>query len=120
MNWTQNDAQSFARQWIEAWNSHDLPAIMALYAPDIGFFSPYIIKLGMNEEGRIDSKAALEVYFSKALTVYPDLHFELYEVLSGAGSVVLYYKSVNGRLAAEFMEIDAAGKICLVKAHYNQ
>lgn len=120
MNWTQDSAQSFARQWIDAWNSRDLTAIMRLYADDIVFQSPYIIKLGINEEGLIDSKSELETYFSKALSVYSDLHFELYEVLSGASSVILCYKSVNNRMAAELMQLDAEGKISLVKAHYNQ
>ena len=120
MNWAQKSAQSFARQWIGAWNSHDLTAIMQLYADDIVFQSPYIIKLGMNEEGVITSKSELETYFSKALTVYSDLHFELHEVLCGASSVILLYKSVNDRMAAELMQLDAEGKISLVKAHYNQ
>nr|WP_295928392.1 nuclear transport factor 2 family protein [uncultured Dyadobacter sp.] len=119
MNRTQEDAQSFARQWIEAWNSHDLSAIMSLYAPEIRFYSPYIIKLGMNEEGVITDKTELEKYFSKALDIYTDLHFDLHEVLVGARSLILYYKSVSNRMAAELMELDETGKIVLVNAHYN-
>jgi ketosteroid isomerase-like protein len=119
MHLTDQLAQSFAKQWIEAWNSHDLTAIMALYSNDIRFYSPYIVKLGMNAEGVITEKDELEKYFGKALGIYTDLHFELHEVLIGADSVILYYKSVGNRMAAEMMEFDESGKISLVKAHYN-
>ncbi|MHA4740080.1 nuclear transport factor 2 family protein [Dyadobacter sp. MSC1_007] len=120
MHLTEQAAQSFARQWIDAWNSHDLTAIMSLYASDIQFFSPYIIKLGMNEQGMITDKGDLEKYFERALGVYTDLRFELHEVLVGADSLILYYTSVNDRMAAEMTELDEEGKISLVKAHYNR
>ncbi|SEI97649.1 SnoaL-like domain-containing protein [Dyadobacter sp. SG02] len=116
---TEEVAQSFARQWIAAWNSHDLAAIMAMYSKDIRFYSPYIIKLEMNAEGVITSKEELEKYFGKALGIYTDLHFGLQQVLTGADSVVIYYKSVANRMAAEMMELDESGKISLVKAHYH-
>ena len=119
MHLTEQAAQSFARQWIDAWNRHDLTAVMALYSEEIRFYSPYIIKLEMNAEGVITDRNELEKYFGKALGIYTDLHFELREVLSGANSVILYYKSVNNRMAAEMMELDDSGKISLVKAHYN-
>lgn len=120
MHLTDELAQSFARQWIDAWNSHDLSAIMDLYGEEIRFYSPYIVKLGINPEGVISDKQALGAYFAKALSVYDNLHFDLYEVLTGADSVILYYQSVSNRLAAEMMMFDHTGKISLVKAHYNQ
>ncbi|OJV14475.1 MAG: DUF4440 domain-containing protein [Dyadobacter sp. 50-39] len=119
MHLTDESAQSFARQWIDAWNSHDLATIMDMYSDEIRFCSPYIIKLGMNAEGLITDKLELEKYFGKALGIYVDLHFELHEVLVGANSLILYYQSVNNRMAAELMELDDSGKIILVKAHYN-
>jgi len=119
MHLTEQVAQSFAAQWIDAWNRHDLTAIMELYSDDIRFYSPYIIKLGMNEQGVITRKDELEGYFGKALGIYTDLHFELREVLTGADSVILYYKSVSNRMAAEMMELDESGQISLVKAHYH-
>lgn len=119
MHFTDELAKSFAEQWIDAWNRHDLTAIMELYSEDIRFYSPYIIRLEMNAEGVISEKDELEKYFGKALGIYTDLHFELHELLTGAGSVILYYKSVGNRMAAEMMELDESGKISLVRAHYN-
>lgn len=120
MHLNEQTGQSFALQWIGAWNNHDLAAIMALYSEQIRFYSPYIIKLGMNGEGLITDKQELEKYVEKGLQVYPDLHFDLQEVLLGASSVVLYYRSINNRMSAEMMEFDESGKISLVRAHYNQ
>ena len=34
------DAKRFAREWIEAWNSHDLDAILSHYATDVVLTSP--------------------------------------------------------------------------------
>ncbi len=55
----------------------------------------------------------------KGLEAYPDLKFELYQVLTGINSITLYYKTVNDMLAAEVMEIDSDGKIARVIAHYK-
>lgn len=112
-------ARSFAEEWIGAWNSHDLASIMQHYADDVDFSSPFIKRLGMNDEGFIHGRGTLEAYFAKALTAYPDLYFELHETLTGADSVVLYYTSVNNKKAAELMQFDNSGKIKWVKAHYN-
>ncbi|MCF0051961.1 nuclear transport factor 2 family protein [Dyadobacter sp. LJ53] len=119
MEITTITARSFAEEWIGAWNSHDLASVMQHYAADIEFYSPFIKRLEMNDEGFIHGRDVLETYFAKALAVYPDLHFELHETLTGANSVVLYYTSVNNKKAAELMQFDAFGKINLVKAHYN-
>jgi len=47
-----NDAE-FARRYYAAWNARDLEAIMALYADDIEFSSPYITALGFSMGGVI-------------------------------------------------------------------
>lgn len=112
-------AGDFATIWIQDWNTHDLEAVMSHYSDQVDFTSPFIKLMGINAEGKINNKAALQEYFARALIKYPDLHFELYHELKGLHSVVLFYKSVHGLLSAEFMEFDQAGKIVCVKAHYN-
>ncbi|TLV03095.1 nuclear transport factor 2 family protein [Dyadobacter luticola] len=119
MKITEEAAHSFAQEWIAAWNSHDLSAIMGHYSDNIQFYSPYIIRLGMNDDGLITDKPTLEAYFARGLNAYPDLHFDLNEILVGIDSVILYYTSVSNRKSGEFMQLDEEGKICLVKAHYN-
>ena len=45
-----NDAE-FAQRYYAAWNARDLEAILALYAEDIEFSSPYIAALGFSPDG---------------------------------------------------------------------
>lgn len=110
---------NFAQEWIDAWNSHNLDRIMEHYTDEIDFRSPVILQIGFNKEGVINNKATLRSYFAKGLEVYPDLHFELIKILEGLNSVVLYYKSINNRHTAEYMELNDAGKVCAVRAHYG-
>lgn len=112
-------AETIANKWIENWNNHDLEAILSHYAEDIEFSSPFIVKLLGDENGKISGKNALRDYFAKGLVAYPDLKFELLTTLKGVDSVVLYYRSVNNLLAAEYMEINTDGLISRVVAHYS-
>ena len=116
---TTESAGMFAREWLAAWNARSLPSIMQHYADTIEFTSPFIVSVTGDPSGIIRDKAVLESYFDKALQKYPDLRFELQDVLSGMGSVVIYYRSVNGLHAAEVMELDEQDKIIRVQAHYG-
>ncbi|HVI46951.1 MAG TPA: nuclear transport factor 2 family protein [Chitinophaga sp.] len=112
------DLNSLAQAWLDAWNAHDLEAILSHYADDIVFYSPFIKKINNDPSGCIRGKEALRTYFSRALTAYPELHFELYHIMEGVNSVVLHYKSINNLLSAETM-IVKDGKVVEVRAHYK-
>jgi len=120
MTITEDFCKQFADEWINAWNSHDLDRIMNHYAEELEFYSPLIIKLNINPDGRITHKTDLREYFKIGLEKFPDLHFSLQHVLVGLNSVVLYYGSVNNTLSAEFMLFNEEGKISQVRAHYTQ
>jgi len=120
MTITEDFCKQFANEWIAAWNSHDLDRIMSHYANELEFYSPLIIKLNINPDGRITHKTDLRDYFKIGLEKFPDLHFSLNNVLVGLNSVVLYYGSVNNTLSAEFMLFNEDGKISQVRAHYAQ
>ncbi|WP_249219518.1 nuclear transport factor 2 family protein [Chitinophaga sp. HK235] len=109
---------SFADAWVQAWNSHNLDDIMSHYSEDIVFYSPVIKRINNDPLGRIQGKEVLKAYFSKALVAYPDLRFELYHVLEGVDSAVLYYKSINNNLCTEMMVL-REGKVVEVRAHYK-
>ena len=38
-------ARAFARDWVAAWNSHDLDRILSHYAEDVEFRSPFVVAL---------------------------------------------------------------------------
>jgi hypothetical protein len=118
MNFLQ-EPQKFALQRIDDWNRHDLKAILAHYSEDIEFCSPFIVKLMGNPEGTLRGKKDLEDYFLRGLKAYPDLHFDWVDTLVGVGSLIIYYRSVNGLFAAEFMVFNEEGEIIRSVAHYR-
>jgi hypothetical protein len=112
-------AHEIAREWLDAWNQHDLEAIMAHYADDIQFWSPLIVqRLGL-ASGKIESKAQLRSYFAQGLESNPNLHFTLLQVLTGVDSLTIYYRRDNGLESAEMMVLDEHHKVIMARVHYN-
>jgi predicted ester cyclase len=116
---TETEARQFAQQWVLAWNSHDLDSILAHYAVEVILTSPVAARLLNDASGRVEGKDALRNYFKRGLEAYPELAFELLDVLRGLSSVVLYYVNQNGTKTGEFMEFDASGKVVRVVANYS-
>ena len=117
---TRQQAHQLASQWIQAWNSHHLDDILAHYAEDVVLVSPIAAKLLDHSSGTVNGKAALREYFKKGLAVYPNLKFELIDVMWGVQSVVFYYINQNGTKAGELVEVDPTGKIVRVIANYDE
>ena len=109
----------FAREWIKAWNAHDLDAILSHYDENVVLNSPVAAKILEDPSGTVKGRAALRNYFKLGLQAYPDLHFELFEVMAGLSSVVLCYKNQRGTKTAEFMEFGKSGKVVRVVANYS-
>lgn len=116
---TRDDAWSLARDWVAAWNSHNLDSIMTHYEDAIELTSPSAAQLLGTPDGKVAGKANLRAYFQRGLDAYPELHFRLENVLWGVNSVVLYYINQKGTHTAEFMELSANGKVARVVANYS-
>ncbi len=116
---TEAEVRKFADGWIRAWNSHDLEAIMSHYAPEVVLTSPTAAKLLGDSSGTIRGKQAVRSYFERGLQAFPNLTFELVDVMWGISSVVLYYLNQKGTKTGEFMELDANQKVSRVIANYN-
>lgn len=113
------DAEKFAAEWIESWNSHDLDRILSHYSDDVEATTPMIkVALGI-ESGTLRGKDLARRYWQAALERVPDLHFQLIECTQSVESIALYYKSVMGKMAIEVMFFDEDGKVSRVIAHYN-
>ncbi len=113
-------AQRFAEQWYEAWNAHDLTAILDHYADDVEMVSPLVSALTGSTASTIAGKDALRSYFAAGLEKYPALRFEPIELFVGVDSLVLHYRSAGGNLAAEVIFLDSHDKITRYFAHYAQ
>jgi hypothetical protein len=113
------DATLFAKEWIDSWNSHDLPRILKHYSEDIEITTPMIKLAAGIESGTLKGKEAVGNYWNIALQKIPDLHFELVEVTESVNSVALYYKSVMNKMAIEVMFFDENGLVNKMIAHYT-
>lgn len=116
---TEIQAHSFAQEWIKAWNSHDLDAIMSHYAPEVVLISPIAARLLGDSSGTVIGKEALLGYFRRGLQAYPHLAFTLLEVMWGVSSIVIHYLNQSQTKCGEFMEVGHDGKAVRVVAHYN-
>lgn len=116
---SQEQAAAFGREWIDAWNRHDLDAILAHYDDAVVFRSPFVAKLAGEPSGTLRGKARLRPYFAEALKKYPDLHFTELRAHAGVSSVTLTYRSVANLHAAEVMTLNEAGRVVAVDAHYS-
>ncbi len=108
-----------ANDWAAAWNAHDLELILTHYEDAVELTSPVAAQLLGAPDGKVIGKGNLRAYFQRGLGAYPELRFELEDVLWGLNSVVLYYKNQKGTRTAEFMELSGAGKVARVIAHYS-
>jgi ketosteroid isomerase-like protein len=115
---TPEAARKFATDWVDAWNRHDLEAILSHYSDGVVFTSPFAVKLMSVPDGVVQGLPALRKYFQAGLAAYPDLHFNLRDVAVGVQSVTLLYQSVKGLLAAETMILDDQLKVVRALAHY--
>jgi hypothetical protein len=114
---TQLEATTFSTDWMNAWNTHDLDSMLAHYAHDIEFSSPFAANL--MGDSLVRGHASLRKYFSRALERFPDLHFSNMRAFPGADSLVLCYRSVNNLDAAEMMVFSGSALISRVWAHYS-
>lgn len=115
---TRDFAEHFARDWIEAWNSHDLDRILSHYSDDFVMSSPYIAQIANEPSGTLRGKAAVSDYWALALQRMPTLHFEHLQTFTGADSVTIYYRGARG-LAAEVFFFGADGRVVKACAHYE-
>jgi len=113
-------AEQMAKNWTEAWNNHDLDAMMEHYAEDVVFHSPFVKKLNDEEQGVVRGKPALREYLARGMEAYPHVRFQLHRTGVGLGSIVLNYISVNGMLANEVHILDETGKAKEVRCHYSE
>ena len=121
MSPSHHDAEQLAilgRDWIAAWNSHDLERVLALYTEDFEMTSDRIPALGFDASGTLRGKDKVRAYWSKALAMIPNLHFELIDTYVSPDSVVVFYQNERGARICEYLRLNAEGKIKQGSAHH--
>jgi len=110
-------ARQFAAEWINAWNNHDVEAILKHYADVLEFSSPLVVTRLGRPDGTIRKRTELREYFSQSLGPDSRLRFELIDVLAGVSSVTLIYRNHRQQIVAETMGLDDAGRANRVMVH---
>ena len=64
---TESEAKNFAQEWIAAWNSHDLEAILSHYGEDVVLTSPVAARILGDPDGTVRGKTSLGEYFRRGL-----------------------------------------------------
>jgi hypothetical protein len=116
--WTQAQVDHFAKEWINAWNAHDLERILSHYADDAQMSSPFIRPFAGTDT--LNGKNALRSYWGAALKKMPNLRFELFASYGGIGSVCIHYQSVMGLQAVEYLRFNPSGHVIEASAHYRK
>lgn len=100
-------ADSFAKEWVDAWNQHDLERILSHYSNDFEMTSPLIVQRMGVPGGRLKGKDAIRTYWRQGLDASPSLRFELRAVMVGVNSLAILYRSATaGRSVIERFEFD--------------
>jgi hypothetical protein len=99
----QSWANEFAREWISAWNSHDLDRILSHYVDDFEMSSPLIIERKKDPTGVLRGKSAIRDYWAIGLAADPPLKFELIDVHVGVNTIGILYRSVGRRRVIEVL-----------------
>jgi SnoaL-like domain len=99
-------ARRFADQWLDAWNAHDLEAILRHFSDDVVFSSPLAQRIVEGSDGVIRGKDDLRAYWSEGLRRNPELLFSIEGLYLGVNTLVIQYRNHSGGLVNEVMTFD--------------
>lgn len=118
---TNEFATAFARDWIEAWNSHDIEKILSHYSEDFMIETPMAIKLYPQSNGTVVGKSEVRKYWTIGLERSPNLKFELLDLLIGVNSIGLYlFNTSSNKKSVELMSFNNETKVNKAIVTYSE
>lgn len=102
----QTVARRFADHWVNAWNAHDLDAVLVHFSDYVVFSSPVAELIVPDSDGILRGKPALRAYWEAGLERMPDLHFDLLALYVGVDTLVLNYRNQRGGLVNEVLRFE--------------
>src|SRR5450631_3425885 len=99
-------AQTFASQWLDAWNAHDLDAILSHFSEEVTFTSPLARQIVDGSDGVIRGRRELRSYWKEGLRRNPELHFDIEYLFLGVDTIVIQYRNHSGGLVNEVLTFD--------------
>ncbi|WP_162940370.1 nuclear transport factor 2 family protein [Gryllotalpicola protaetiae] len=105
------EAEEFARQWVDAWNAHDLDAVLSHFTDDAEFSSPVAAQLLPETHGVLRGKQEIRSYWAIGLERIPMLRFEIVQVYAGLSTIVINYRNHTGSLVNEVLLLNDDGMV---------
>jgi hypothetical protein len=102
-------AWCLAQRWIDAWNAHDLDAILGFYDDEPELTLPSFVSAGMRR--RVVGRDGLRAVFESMLKARPDLRLELLDARAGVRTVTLDYATSHGRRGTEVLVLRSDGRV---------
>lgn len=110
--------RAHADRWLEAWNAHDLDAIVACYAEDVDYATP--AAAAGRDDRRLSGREELREHFSRGLELAPNLALTEESLLVGPGGFALLYRREDGHRAIEAVELDDSGLTKRARVYYER
>lgn len=85
------DNAALAQRWLDAFNAHDVAALVALYDERCTHTSPKIRALHPDTGGKIVGKAALTTWWADAIARLPGLRYEQTSIVADDARVIIEY-----------------------------
>ncbi|MCU1277785.1 MAG: hypothetical protein JWM53_1331 [bacterium] len=82
---------AIARAWLDAFNAHDVDALVALYADDATHSSPKIRALHPDTGGKLVGKPALAAWWRDANARLPGLRYEAVAIVADETRAIIEY-----------------------------
>jgi len=120
----EDTIETLRRHWEEGWNREDVDTIMAPFADEIVFSSPFVARLtGDPDTTTVEGRDALRTYVVGALERTPGIRYTLQDTYAGTDTVVLLYSCLlpdgQTKTGADSMRVDANGKVVDWRCHYS-
>ena len=97
------DAVAFSKRWVQAWNAHDVEAVLEHFHEDVTFTSPVAARVVPETAGVVRGKPALRQYWTQALQRIPNLRFVVEGSYRGVDTIVIVYRNQDDGLASEVL-----------------
>ena len=109
---TKEFAASFARDWVDTWNAHDLEKILSHYSEDFIIETPMAAKLYAQSHGVVVGKNEVRKYWIIGLEKSPNLKFEILDVLVGVNTLGIYlFNTSSNKKSVELMSFNRKMKV---------
>lgn len=82
---------AIGRAWLEAFNRHDVAALVALYADHATHTSPKIRALYPETDGKLVGKEAMTRWWRESNARLPNLHYAETNITADADRVIVEY-----------------------------